>query len=139
MKNKVTFKMPPLGAQHAKQSVDKQMAQIQNPVTREQATEQITQVIEKSGIPPKMLAQIGKLAEAAINDKKQYSKFVDFMVKNKLETSESLKKPDFQMLASMAVIGKVAETLPENNNKATPRTQQVQEQISEPVAPTEGL
>lgn len=138
MKKKVTFKMPPLGAQYAKQAVDKQMQQVENPVTREQATSEITQLIEKSGMPPKMLVQIGKLAEDAINDKKNYSKFVDFMVKNKLETSESLKKPDFQMLASMAVIGKVAETLPENTTPTTPRTQEVQEQL-EPVVPTEGL
>lgn len=130
--------MPPLGAQYAKQAVDKQMQQVQNPVTREQATSEITQLIEKSGMPPEMLAQIGKLAEDSINDKKKYSKFVDFMVKNKLEKPEALKKPDFQMLASMTVIGKVAETLPKNTTETTQRTQQVQEQIS-PVMPTEGL
>jgi hypothetical protein len=110
-KNKVTFKMPPLGAQHAKQTIDKKMAQVQNPVTREQATTEITKMIEQSGMPPEMFIEIGKLCEDAINDKKKYSKLVDYMVKHKLETAESMKKPDFQMLASMVVIGKVAEEL----------------------------
>jgi hypothetical protein len=110
-KNKVTFKMPPLGKQYAKQAVDKKMAQVQNPVTREQATTEITQMIEQSGMPPEMFVEIGKLCEAAIHDKKKYKDLVDYMVKHKLETAESMKKPDVQMLASMVVIGKVAETL----------------------------
>lgn len=113
--------MPPLGAKHAKQQIDKQQQLVNNPVTREQATEQINKVIEQSGIPPSMLAKIGKLAEDAINDKKKYKNFVDFMVKNKLETEESLKKPDVQMLASMVVIGKVAETLPDKEAVAAPQ------------------
>jgi hypothetical protein len=135
-KNKVTFKMPPLGKQHAKQAIDKGMAQVQNPVTREQATTEITNLIQQSGIPPKMFVKIGQLCEAAINDKKQYSKLVDFMVKEKLESRESMKKPDFQMLASMVVIGKVAQTLPDKMDQILPEGS-----VSEPVAPTqlEGL
>lgn len=110
-KNKVKFQMPPVGAQHAKQAVDKGMAQVQNPVTREQVTQQVTQMIQQSGMPVEMFVEIGKLCEDAINDKKKYGKFVDYMVNKRLETRESLKKPDFQMLASMVVIGKVAETM----------------------------
>lgn len=120
MTKKASFKLPPLGAQHAKKIVDKQMAQVQNPVTREMATDKITQVINQSGMPPSMLAKIGKLAEQAIKDKKDYKKFVDFMVKNKLETNETLKKPDYQMLASMVVIGKVAETMPDKQAVGAP-------------------
>ena len=133
-KNKVTFKMPPLGKQYAKQTVDKKMAQVQNPVTREQATKEITSMIEQSGMPPKMFIEIGKLSEEAINDKKKYSKLVDYMVKRKLETAESMKKPDFQMLASMVVIGKVAETLPDKMDNILPKGS-----VSGPVSPTEGL
>lgn len=119
-KNKVTFKMPPLGPQHAKQAMDKGMAQVQNPVTKDQATQQVTQLIEKSGMPPKLFVRIGQLCEAAIKDKKKYNDLVDFMVKEKLETRESMKKPDYQMLASMVVIGKVAETLPDTQAVGAP-------------------
>lgn len=120
MTKKASFKLPPLGAQHAKQAVNKGVQQVQNPVTREMATDKITQVINQSGMPPSMLAKIGKLAEQAIKDKKDYKKFVDFMVKNKLETNETLKKPDYQMLASMVVIGKVAETMPDKQAVGAP-------------------
>ena len=137
-KNKVTFKMPPLGKQYAKQAVDKKMAQVQNPVTRDQATSQIVQMIEKSGIPPKMFAKIGQLCEAAIHDKKKYKNLVDFMVKEKLETAESMKKPDVQMMASMVVIGKVAETLPDKMDQLLPKGS-VSEPVSGPVSPAQGL
>lgn len=110
-KNKVKFQMPPIGAQHAKQAVSKGVEQINNPVTREQVTQQVTEMIQQSGMPVEMFVEIGKLCEDAINDKKKYSKFVDYMVNKRLESRESLKKPDFQMLASMVVIGKVAETM----------------------------
>jgi hypothetical protein len=133
-KHKVTFKMPPLGKQYAKQAVDKKMAQVQNPVTRDQATSQIVQMIEKSGIPPKMFAKIGQLCEAAIHDKKKYKNLVDFMVKEKLETAESMKKPDVQMMASMVVIGKVAETLPDKMDQLLPKGS-----VSGPVSPAQGL
>jgi hypothetical protein len=91
-----------------------------------------------------MFVKIGNLAEAAINDKKKYSKFVDFMVKEKLETRESLAKADVQMLASMVVIGKVAETLPDKMDEILPKgsvSSEPTEQVSGPVAPTalEGL
>lgn len=112
--------MPPLGAQHAKQAIEKQQQLVDNPVTREQATEQITKVINDSGMPPSMLAKIGQLAEQAIQDKSKYKQFVDFMVKNKLETAETLKKPDYQMLASMVVIGKVAESMPDKEAVGAP-------------------
>jgi len=98
---------------HAKQAATKGVQQVQNPVTREQVTQQVTQMIQQSGIPPKLFVKIGKLCEAALHDKKKYKDLVDFMVEKKLETRESMKKPDFQMLASMVVIGKVAETLPD--------------------------
>lgn len=120
MNKKVSFKAPPLGAQHAKKAIQKQQQAIDNPVTREMATEQITRVIDESGMPPSMLAKIGKLAEDAINDPKKYKTFVDFMVKNQLETAETLKKPDYQMLASMVVIGKVAETMPDKEAVGAP-------------------
>jgi hypothetical protein len=113
-KNKVTFKMPPLGKQYAnqnKQAMNKQKNNVQNPVTKELATKEITQMIQQSGIPVEMFVEIGQLAEDAINDKKKYQKFVDYMVNKRLETAESLKKPDVQMLASMVVIGKVAQTM----------------------------
>jgi hypothetical protein len=144
MSKKLTYKMPPLGKQYAKQAVNKGMAQVQNPVTKDQVTQQVTEMIQQSGIPPKMFVKIGQLAEAAINDKKKYKNFIDFMVKEKLETAESLKKPDFQMLASMVVIGKVAETLPDKMDELLPKgsvSSEPVEQVSGPVAPTnlEGL
>jgi hypothetical protein len=148
-KNKVTFKMPPLGKQYAnqnKQAMNKQKNMVQNPVTKDEATTKITEMIQQSGIPPKMFVKIGNLAEAAINDKKKYSKFVDFMVKEKLETRESLAKADVQMLASMVVIGKVAETLPDKMDEILPKgsvteSTEPTQQVSGPVAPTqlEGL
>jgi hypothetical protein len=146
-KQKVTFKMPPLGKQYAnqtKQAMTKQKNMVQNPVTKDEATTKITEMIQQSGIPPKMFVKIGDLAEAAINDKKKYSKFVDFMVKEKLETAESLKKPDLQMMASMVVIGKVAQTLPDKMDQILPKGSVSSEptiSVSGPVAPTqlEGL
>ena len=132
-KNKVTFQMPPLGPQHAKQAIAQHDQQVQNPVTREEVTQQVTQMIESSGIPPKMFAKIGKLCETAIHNPKKYKDLVDFMVKEKLETRESMKKPDYQMLASMVVIGKVAETLPDKMDEILPKGS-----VSGPVTP-EGL
>jgi transcription antitermination factor NusG len=138
-KNKVTFKMPPLGKQYAnqnKQALNKQKNTVKNPVTKELATKEITNMIQQSGIPVEMFVEIGKLAEDAIKDKKKYSKFVDYMVSKRLETAESLAKPDVQMLASMGVIGKVAETLP----KTKPANQKDMASIpsvSGPVAPTD--
>lgn len=146
-KNKVTFKMPPLGKQYAnqtKQAMTKQKTMVQNPVTKDEATAKITEMIQQSGIPPKMFVKIGDLAEKAINDKKKYKDYVNFMVKEKLETEESLKKPDLQMLASMVVIGKVAQTLPDKMDQILPKgsvSEPMTESVSGPVAPTqlEGL
>lgn len=80
-------------------------------VTREQATAKATEMIQQSGMPPEMFVRIGNLAEAALLDKKKYPDYVKFMVTSKLETEKSLKKPDFQLMASMVVIGKVAQTM----------------------------
>lgn len=138
-KNKVTFKMPPLGKQYAnqnKQALNKQKNTVKNPVTKDLATKEITNMIQQSGIPVEMFVEIGKLAEDAIKDKKKYPKFVDYMVSKRLETAESLAKPDVQMLASMGVIGKVAETMP----KTKPANQKDMASIpsvSGPVAPTD--
>lgn len=139
MKQKVKFNMPPLGKQYANKIIGKQQNIVKNPVTKDQATQQITEVINNSGMPPQMFVEIGQLAEQAIQDPKQYKNFVDYMVTKKLETAEDLKKPDYQMLASMVVIGKVAETLSEQGQQPTEKTQEVQEQVSEPVMPTQGL
>ncbi len=131
--------MPPLGKQYAnqnKQALNKQKNMVKNPVTKDLATKEITNMIQQSGIPVEMFVEIGKLAEDAIKDKKKYSKFVDYMVSKRLETAESLAKPDVQMLASMGVIGKVAETMP----KTKPANQQAMASIpsvSGPVAPTD--
>lgn len=110
-KPRVTFKVPPIGPQYAGQAMTKGQQMVQNPVTRDQATAKITQMIEQSGMPPEMFVEIGRLSEAAIRDPKRYKDFVNYMVTKRLETAEDLKKPDYQMLASMAVIGKVAETM----------------------------
>lgn len=112
--------MPPLGKQYAKQQIAKQQQMMDNPVTRDMATEQIIRVINESGMPPSMFAKIGDLAEKAINDKSKYKDFVKFMVDKQLEDEKSLKKPDFQMLASMVVIGKVAETMPDKEAVGAP-------------------
>lgn len=138
-KNKATFKMPPVGKQYAKQQVNKGMAQVQNPVTRDQATEQIVSIIQQSGMPPNVFVKIGELCEAAIHDPKKYKNLVDFMVKQKLEKAEDMKKPDYQMLASMVVIGKVAQSMPNMQPNTTEKTKQIQQQISAPIAPTQGL
>lgn len=111
MKQKINLQMPPLGKQYAGQAMNRGQNLVKNPVTKDQATQEITRVINESGMPPQMFAEIGRLAEQAIQDKKKYPMFVEYMVKHRLETEESLKKPDFQMLASMVVIGKVAETM----------------------------
>ncbi len=131
-KSRVSFKLPPLGPQHAKQAVAKGQNELANPVTREQVTQQVTEMIRQSGMPPQMFVKIGRLAEDAINDKKDYKKFVDYMVKEQLETAEDLKKPDYQMLASLVVIGQVAQDLP-------PAPEFDKPQVSGPVAPAQGM
>lgn len=133
-KNKVTFNLPPLGKEHAKKAVKKQEQVIQNPVTKDIATEQITKVIVESGIPPKMYVTMGELAERAIREPKEYKKFVDFMVDKGLESRDDLKKPDYQMLASIAVIGKVAQTMPDKMDQILPKGS-----VSGPVSPEQGL
>ena len=80
-------------------------------VTQEQVTAKATEMIQKSGMPPEMFVRIGNLCEAAILDKSKYPEYVKFMVSHRLETEESMKKPDFQLMASMVVIGKVAQTM----------------------------
>lgn len=131
-KSRVSFKLPPLGPQHAKQAVAKGQQQMENPVTREQTVQQVTEMIQQSGIPPQMFVKIGTLAEQAIENKKDYKKFVDYMVKEQLETAEDLKKPDYQMLASLVVIGRVARELPPGPEFEKP-------QVEQPVAPTQGM
>ena len=120
--------MPPLGPQHAKQAINTKQQMVQNPVSRDQATEQITKIINDSGMPVHMFVEIGKLAEQSIENPKKYKDFVNYMVSKKLEKAETMKKPDYQMLASLVVIGKVAQTLPDNTAK-----------IPGPVSPTQGL
>jgi hypothetical protein len=108
---KVKVNFPKVGAQYAKSGMNKQQQLVQNPVTRDQATAEARAAIEASGMPVEMFIEIGRLAEAALTDKKKYPEFVKYMVSKRLETAEDLKKPDFQMMASMVVLGKVAEQM----------------------------
>jgi hypothetical protein len=108
---KVKVKFPKVGAQYAKQGMNRQQQAMANPVTQDQATAEARQAIEASGMPPEMFAEMGQLAQAAIQDKKKYPEFVKYMIDKRLETAESMKKPDFQMMATLAVLGKVAEDM----------------------------
>jgi hypothetical protein len=108
-KLKVNF--PKVGAQYAKAGMQRQQQLVKNPVTRDQATAEARAAIEASGMPREMFVEIGRLAEAAIMDKKKYPAFVKYMVDKRLETAEDLKKPDFQMMGTMVVLGKVAEQM----------------------------
>jgi len=92
-----------------------------NPQTREAATEQIVKMIEESGVPAWAYAEVGRQAEMALMDKSKYPMFVKFMVERGLDTEENLKKPDPQMLAMLATIGKVAETLPDSEMPTQPQ------------------
>ena len=92
-----------------------------NPQTREAATEQITQMITESGVPAWAYAEVGRQAEMALMDKSKYPMFVKFMVDRGLDTEENLKKPDPQMLAMLATIGKVAETMPDSAMPTQPQ------------------
>jgi hypothetical protein len=94
-----------------------------NPQTREASTQQIVQMIEQSGVPAWAYAEVGRQAEMALMDKSKYPMFVKFMVKRGLDTEENLKKPDPQMLAMLATIGKVAETLPDSAMPTQPQAQ----------------
>ena len=94
-----------------------------NPQTREAATEQITQMITESGVPAWAYAEVGRQAEMALMDKSKYPMFVKFMVDRGLDTEENLKKPDPQMLAMLATIGKVAETMPDSAMPTQPQAQ----------------
>ena len=94
-----------------------------NPQTREASTQQIVQMIQQSGVPAWAYAEVGRQAEMALMDKSKYPMFVKFMVERGLDTEENLKKPDPQMLAMLATIGKVAETMP---NSAMPTQPQAQ-------------
>jgi hypothetical protein len=108
---KVKVNFPRVGAQYAKQAVAKKSAAMANPVTRDQATAESEAAIRGSGMPVEMFVEMGQLAEAAILDKKKYPEFVKYMTDKRLETAESLKKPDFQMLSTLVVLGKVAENM----------------------------
>jgi hypothetical protein len=94
-----------------------------NPQTREASTQQIVQMIEQSGVPAWAYAEVGRQAEMALMDKSKYPMFVKFMVERGLDTEENLKKPDPQMLAMLATIGKVAETLPGSEMPTQPQAQ----------------
>jgi hypothetical protein len=108
---KVKVNFPRVGAQYANQAVAKKNAAMTNPVTQDQATAEARQAIESSGMPVEMFVEMGRLAQAAIQDKKKYPEFVKYMTDKRLETAESMKKPDFQMMATLAVLGKVAEDM----------------------------
>lgn len=108
---KVKVKFPKVGAQYAGQAVAKKSAAMTNPVTRDQATAEAESAIRSSGMPVEMFVEMGQLAEAAIQDKKKYPEFVKYMVDKRLETADSMKKPDFQMMATLVVLGKVAENM----------------------------
>jgi hypothetical protein len=108
---KVKVQFPPLGAQYAKQQTAKAVNTVKNPVTREQAVETARKFIEQTGAPAKDLAKIGKMAEAAIHDKKKYPDFVKYMVDHGIATAEQLKKPNFQVMSTFVVLGKVAEEM----------------------------
>jgi hypothetical protein len=108
---KVKVKFPRVGAQYARQGMNRQQQVMKNPVTRDQATAESEAAIRGSGMPVEMFVEMGQLAEAAILDKKKYPEFVKYMTDKRLETAESLKKPDFQMLSTLVVLGKVAENM----------------------------
>jgi len=108
---KVKVQFPPLGAQYAKQQTAKAVAAVQNPVTRDQAVQTARKFIEETGAPPKDLVKMGKMAEAAIQDKKKYPEFVKYMVDHGIAKEEQLKKPNFQIMSTLVVIGKVAEEM----------------------------
>lgn len=80
-------------------------------VSRDAATERVTAIIEKSGIPPERFVEMGQLCEAALQDPKQYPAYVKYMVDRRLETAESMAKPDYQMMASQIVMGRVAQEI----------------------------
>lgn len=92
-----------------------------NPQTREASTQQIRDMIEQSNVPAWAYAEIGRQAEMALMDKSKYPMFVKFMVERGLDTEEDLKKPDPQMLAMLATIGKVAETMPDSAMPTQPQ------------------
>jgi hypothetical protein len=92
-----------------------------NPQTREASTRQIVEMIEQSGVPAWAFAEVGRQAEMALMDKSKYPMFVKFMVERGLDTEENLKKPDPQMLAMLATIGKVAETMPNSEMPTQPQ------------------
>ena len=81
-----------------------------------QVRDQVISVINEAGMPPYILVELGQLAEDAINDKskKAYKKYVDYMVERGMETREDLKKPDYQFMAMMVAMGKVAAQMPES-------------------------
>ena len=108
---KVKVKFPRVGAQYARQGMNRQQQVMKNPVTRDQATAESEAAIRNSGMPVEMFVEMGQLAEAALMDKKKYPEFVKYMTDKRLETAESLKKPDFQMLSTLVVLGKVAENM----------------------------
>jgi hypothetical protein len=93
---------------------------MENPQTREASTQQIRDMIEQSNVPAWAYAEIGRQAEMALMDKSKYPMFVKFMVERGLDTEEDLKKPDPQMLAMLATIGKVAETMPDSAMPTAP-------------------
>jgi hypothetical protein len=92
-----------------------------NPQTREASTKQIRDMIEQSNVPAWAYAEVGRQAEMALMDKSKYPMFVKFMVQRGLDTEEDLKKPDPQMLAMLATIGKVAETMPDSAMPTQPQ------------------
>lgn len=85
-----------------------------------QATEAVKQLMAQTKMPASMLVHLGKLAEHAIHNPKEYNKFVDFAVKNKLDSKEQLQKPDYQMLGMMATMGRIAQNMAEQTQPVNP-------------------
>lgn len=110
-KVKVNVQFPKLGAQYAQQQTNKAVAATKNPVSRDQAVATAKKMIAETGAPPKEIAAIGRVAEAALHDKSKYKDFVKYMVDKGIATAEQLKKPNFQIMSTMVVLGKVAEEM----------------------------
>ena len=106
-KSKSRIRFPRLGQNMPPQAP--QQNQSVAGVTKQAAEDRVTKIIENSGIPPERFVEMGQLCEAALQDPKQYPAYVKYMVDRRLETPESMAKPDYQMMASQVVMGRIAQ------------------------------
>ena len=75
------------------------------------AKEKLKNYLKTAGVEPKVLVQLGKMAEQSIKDKALYPMVKDAAAKAKLIPQGSQEGIDYKLIATLVTAGKLAEMI----------------------------